>query len=262
MGQEDGFEDQIELTVANEQDAQQLISRTEGWVANAHRVVEVYCEKSQFTLKVAKSVFFITKQGEMVGKRALLDELTRFDREVILGPAIVFALALRSVWSLHGSAATYAENTIIFLAESGVGKSTLAAYLARVVGWHLVADDILPVREYQNKLIALPRFPQLKLPVDAQPGMNLPERLRLNILCELVPADADVFPEIKQLPPEQAVTVLLHHTAGTRLFDAKMLESHLAFCSRAAEIIPVYQLNYPHSKDALPKIKEMLESLC
>jgi hypothetical protein len=262
VGQGDDEEHQTGETFTEEQGVQSLMTRAEGWLANASRIVELWSDEKKYILKVDGIEFFITKNGKAIGKKRLSSGSSLFDKEVFLGPVIVFALAMRKVWSLHGSAATYNGRTIAFLAESGTGKSTLAAYLSRQADWSLVADDILPVTGDSNGLIAWPHFPQLKLPMGLQPAINSPEQLSLDILFELVLVDRDAVPDIKRLPPEKAVMVLLGHTAGARLFDGKMLESHLAFCSQAAEHVPVYQLSYPKSKDALPKIKEMLESLC
>ena len=108
----------------------------------------------------------------------------------------------------------------------------------------------------------LPRFPQLKLSREAQPGAGLPEHLPLNKTVALTPAGPDAVPELHLLPPSLAIQMLLRHTAGTRMFAPEMLGRHLSFCSLAAGQVPVYRLSYPHRKDALPRIKELLESLC
>ena len=250
-----------------------LVSRTVGFVGQQERQIEVWSTSSGFLVKVENigDFLIVFDRQTIYINDTLVKERTSHDqvllvsllvREVILGPVLVLALAFRDIWSLHGSAVAHNGRTIAFLAESGTGKSTLAAYLSRQANWNLVADDILPVTGNSNGLTAWPHFPQLKLPLDAQPCINLPEHLPLNILCELVPVDTGVSPDLKRLSPEQAVKVLLGHTAGTRLFDAKMLEAHLGFCAQASEVVPVYQLMYPHSQNALPEIKSLLESLC
>ncbi len=240
-----------------------FVSSVEGWVAGFQRGVEVYGGAGDYLLKIEDcGEYYIAHYGESIGKWNRPRELSRLDWEILLGPVIVFALALRNVWSLHASAARYDQKMIGFLGESGMGKSTLAAYLSQNMGWRLVADDILPVTGHPNGLTAHPHFPQLKLSPAAQPGADLPGHLPLDMIFELTPASSDVFPEFKQLPLEQAVRVLLSHTAGTRLFDDTLLEAHLAFCAQAVKSTPVYQLKYPHSRDALPKVKDMLESLC
>jgi len=126
----------------------------------------------------------------------------------------------------------------------------------------LLADDMLPVTLEPSGLTARPHFPQLKLPLDAQPGPNWPEQVSINKVCVLMPAKKDDAPNLQLLSSMEAAQTLIRHTAGTRLFDEKMLETHLAFCGSAVKHVSVYQLTYPHSRDALPKVMELLETLC
>lgn len=247
----------------------ELISRTEGWVGNDQRVVEVYYTSRGIILKIEDSgEFFISPHGETIGKSdcrssmAAQSDLQKLDREIILGPVIVLALALRSVWCLHASAAMYKENVIVFLGESGQGKSTLAAYLSQSAGWRLVADDILPVKMDADSVSVLPHFPQLKLPVNAQPAIGLAEQLPLKYICVLTHAAPDQKPELQKLSPAQAVQALLSHIAGTRMFDASLLAKHLEFSAQTAKQTPAYCLINPHRRDTLPLIMEFLEKLC
>lgn len=246
-----------------EADSPNLVSRTIGWVAGAQRIVEVFDTSHGLLLNIeGVGEFSIAPHGEMISKRSFSDDLTALDRNVILGPVLVLALALRNIWSLHASAAMFVENVIVFLGESGQGKSTLAAYLSKNLGWCLVADDILPVRINIDGVNILPHFPQLKLPMEAQPGPGLPEHLPLTKLCVLTPAAQDTMPELQLLPSNLAIQALLRHTAGTRMFTPELLGKHLSFCSLVASQVSMYQLSYPHRKDALPRVKELLENLC
>ncbi len=239
-----------------------FLNSTVSWVGGAQRIVEAYNMPRGILLKVeGGGEFFIPPDGETIGKsNPPKDELNQLDREIILGPVLVLALALRGAWSLHASAAVFRENVIVFLGESGWGKSTLAAYLSQIAGWRLVADDILPVDIDANTVNALPHFPQLKLPPDAQPGPGLPEKLPLAKVCLLTPTEGD--PELQMLPTNQAVQVLLSHTAGTRLFTPELLSKHLDFCAHAAGFLNVYRLAYPKRGEALPVVRKLLEGIC
>ncbi len=240
-----------------------LISRTEGWVGNAQRSVEVYDTSQGILLKVAGSRdLFIAPHGESISKQNPREEFNQLDREVILGPALVLALALREVWSLHASAAMYKENVIVFLGESGQGKSTLAAYLSQNTNWQLVADDILPINLNASGASIFPHFPQLKLPTNAQPGIDLPENLPLKYICVLTHAEPGEMPDLQKISTAQTVQSLLSHTAGTRMFNPALLAKHLEFSTQAAKQIPAYQLIHPHRRDTLPLIKEFLEKIC
>lgn len=234
-----------------------LTSRTQGWVAGELRDVEAWSASPGVQLKVSGvGDFHVTPQGiQRLGGTADRP-LTGLERETILGPALVLALAFHETWCLHASAALFDGQVTAFLGESGQGKSTLAAHLSEA-DWRLVADDILPVARDQAGVQAWPHFPQLKLKV--QPGASLAERLPLSRICVLAQADV---PEISRLSSGEALQALLRHTAGTRLFDPPLLAKHMAFCAWAAARVPVFSLAYPRRWESLPKVKELLENPC
>ncbi len=237
--------------------------RTTGWIGETTRQVETWSAPPGLLLKVSGgSDFYIGPDGETI--RRVGDDrspLSALDREILLGPALVLALALRGTWSLHASAARLHGQTTVFLGESGRGKSTLAAYLGDS-GWQRVADDILPATLEPEGVRVWPRFPQLKLPAGEQPGLTLPEQLPLDRICVLENVEVDATPGLQLLPPGQAVRLLISHTAGTRLFGPATLARHLAFCAAVAGQIPVYRLAYPHRQEALPEIATLLEGPC
>jgi len=245
-----------------------LSRRATGWVAGAQRRVETWFARSGILLKVSGgcNVYIALGGQDLIPLKAGRPKkiITGRDREILLGPALVLALALRGTWCLHASAAMIGERLTVFLGESGAGKSTLAAYLVnnKASRWALVADDILPVTVSRKGLLAWPRFPQLKLPAQQQPGTSLPESLPVSRICVLVDDVGRAKPELKSIPSLQAAQVLLNHTAGTRLFDPGLLTDHLAFCAQAAKKAPMYQLPYTRQKAALPAIKQALERPC
>lgn len=234
-------------------------------VGGEMRAVEVWSVPPGTLLKVeGGSDVYLPPGGAEIIRVEESRDVTALDREIIVGPALVLALAMRGTWCLHTSAVLHAERALLFLGESGQGKSTLAAYLSTTdnPNYRLVADDILPVTNSAAGLNLWPRFPQLKLPMDSQPGSRLPETVPAGWICVLADADSASNPDLKLLSPSQATQTLLRHTAGTRLLDPELLAKHLAFCAQAAGQIPFYELSYPHRKEALPEIKEILKNLC
>ena len=106
-------------------DPVQLISRLTGWVASAQRQVEAWLAPPGILLKVAGGRDFYIGPGV----RAILSAgpspsgagLDEMEREILLGPALVLALALRGRWCLHASALLCHNNLVLFLGESGRG---------------------------------------------------------------------------------------------------------------------------------------------
>jgi hypothetical protein len=208
------------------------------------------------------SDFYISPDGREITRPGKEDQsLEGLDLEIQQGPALVLAFSVRENWCLHASATRCKDTTIAFLGESGYGKSTLAGYLNRF-GWQRVADDILPVTLETERVLAWPHFPQLKLPEEQQPALYLPENLLLDRLCLVSPAGADEAPRLEPLSATDTVTALLSHTAGTRMFWPELLAQHLEFCARAGQVLPAYRLTYPHRRESLPLVKELLETLC
>jgi hypothetical protein len=254
-----------------------LSCRATGWVGGAQRKVESWSAPPGILLKVAGgSDFYLTPGGRDIvrsiasqedvehGDHAQPYSMTQLDREILVGPALVLALALRGTWCLHASAVILKDHLIVFLGESMEGKSTLAAFLSGSgdLEGRLVADDILPVTVDAAGVQVWSHFPQLKLPIIEQPGIGLPEQLPLDGICVLKQTDRGNKPELHRLAPGRAAQRLVRHTAGARLFDPALLAKHLVFCGQVAGQVPVHQLVYPHNRDALTEVKGLLEELC
>jgi hypothetical protein len=247
--------------------------RAIGWIGGFEREVEVRKVPAGLLVALdglswqliscAGRIDRVGPDGELLDAGEAPPPWSDDDRELVLGPGLVLALALQGTWCLHASGALLGGAAVAFLGESGVGKSTLAAHLGACAqnGWHLVADDILPVTAGEDGAWAWPRFPQRKLSPDAQPGPALPEKLPLAAICDLVPAAPDAVPAAERLPEAAAATALLRQTAGARLFDADLLEAHLAFVAELAARVPVYRLAVPRRREALPAVRETIESL-
>jgi hypothetical protein len=186
-------------------------------------------------------------------------------QEALFGPALILALALSDTWCLHASAVARHGRAVAFMGDSGRGKSTLAAFLARPAGgrWQRIADDILPITAGPAGLTASPHFPQLKLPLKARPSPDLPAQIPLAAVYLLEPVAAEDHHEsaarIEPLSRYQATVALIGHTVAARLFDKTLLARHTHFCADAA--VPVYRLTYPHRYDLLPQIAALIEEV-
>jgi len=97
---------------------------------------------------------------------------------------IIFFLALDGIFCFHASAVEYKNQAILFLGKSGNGKSTLADYLVKNSDgkFKRIADDIVPITFIDNSLIALPRFPQLKLTNKQQYPLGKPAKVNISAI--------------------------------------------------------------------------------
>jgi len=87
-------------------------------------------------------------------------------RTFLLGSALAACLQQRGVFTLHASAVGTARGAVLFLGESGAGKSILAAALVER-GLRLMADDVTGIVIREGRPVALPAFPSLRLRADA-----------------------------------------------------------------------------------------------
>lgn len=153
---------------------------------------------------------------------------------VLWGPLLLLALARHGIYCLHAAAYLWLDHASavpgarLVLADSGVGKSTLA----RVAGAHgglALLDDLSPLTlNVAGDPVVLPRFPQLKWlaaqhwPV--QRGATLPLHrlglLRRGDACALQAVDA-----------AQLLRACVRHTVAACLFEPSLLRRHLLFCT-------------------------------
>jgi len=116
------------------------------------------------------------------GRRIVIDRRRRADeagvRLYLLGSAFSGLMLQRGCLPLHGSALAVKDGCVVFLGDTGSGKSTTAALLLQR-GFPVLADDVCAVYLDRNIPMAAPAYPQLKLldPVAAALG-NDPQAMQ------------------------------------------------------------------------------------
>lgn len=183
----------------------------------------------------------------------------------LMGPGLPLALALQGHYCLHASAVADPRGTLALLGDSGAGKSTLARLLDGEQGFERIADDTLPIAAPGGRPVALPAFPQLKLPPDVQwsPPAGGAESLPLAGLIALdARRDAGdrVGVRLHPLSAREAAALVLHHTMAGRLLDAPRLRAQLAFAAALVERVPAWRLRYPRRLDVGPAVARALYS--
>ncbi|HSM13628.1 MAG TPA: hypothetical protein VLA66_06140 [Thermoanaerobaculia bacterium] len=182
--------------------------------------------------------------------------------ELAVGAPLALALALRGVHLLHASAVAGSEGVVALCGDSGAGKSTLAAAALEQPGLGLrrVADDILPVRLGADP-VALPHFPQLKLPRGRGYPQEAPPRLPLRGLVVLDRGGEEAPLALERLEPAAALAEVVRAGVATRLLDRALLARHFELCAEAASNLTVVRLRYPSGGASLPRALGALRSL-
>lgn len=155
-------------------------------------------------------------------------------REAVLGPLLLHALAHRRIFVMHASALQRVDaSAVLFTANSGVGKSTLAR-TAQSSGWRRIADDLLPIAAKNGKAWVLPHLPQPKLAAEEQYPVDAPAALPLAGFVEIRRGAASA---LKRLGPAATLERVLRSTVATRVFSNTSLRAHLQFCRQMASAV-------------------------
>ena len=177
----------------------------------------------------------------------------------ILGSALGATLFLRRELALHASAVAGPEGAIVFIGDSGWGKSTLAASLyAR--GYRMIADDIVAIRNVGGVHLIYPGLPEFKLWPDTLLSLGedhtaLPEvfpgeekRVRVvhdGVQCQPIPLKRlyvlarGAEHAISPLSPVNAALELIRHTYGVLILHAIMPAQHFLQCTALVQSVPV-----------------------
>jgi len=184
--------------------------------------------------------------------------------EVITGPALISLLADVGVYCLHAGAvrlrlAEFECNepcyaNVAFIAESGVGKSTLSRHSGP--DWCQLSDDILPI-EIADEVRLFNDFPQLKLPNSKPVNVSLSESLVLDFIIVLDEENASEF-KIERLSSAKALIMLIRHTVASRAFNHQKMIEQMAVMREVVERVPVFSVAYPRVLSELPDLRKVI----
>lgn len=206
----------------------------------------------------------------------------------LLSIVMSYWLELRGVTMLHASAAKVGPGAVAFVADSGTGKSTMAAHLT-ASGAELLADDLLACGASGTGVTVWPSFPSLRLwPHQAQhffgstDGMEVATPLETKLRLDVGPggygrfcADAqpllgiyvlkrveDAESDVEIVPigtAAEKVRSLAQHSFVRRLVSASgMSATRFGVLAGLVERVPVYHLVYRSGLDNLSAVYDAL----
>ncbi len=122
--------------------------------------------KDEFLLKVRNIGKYMVTGGNEIVIEPVSDELKEEIRLFLLGSALGAMLHQRGMLVLHGSSVCINGKGVVFVGNSGVGKSTTAAAFAKK-GYKIMSDDITCINIIDGIPYIIPGFPNIKLWDDA-----------------------------------------------------------------------------------------------
>lgn len=243
--------------------------------------------------------FFRTAHGYLLRFPALADfELSGEALEAVCIPApgteahtcehlyrnqvLPLVLSMQGKLVIHASAVEVGGGAVAFVAESGTGKSTLAAAFA-TRGHPFLSDDGLVVEARADGYSALPSHPSLRLWEDsrralvgpcAASGPGLPYTSKRQILADDALAfcgQARILKRAYFLGDGRAETVTFERMAAAKatiewirysflldLKDPTLLATHFDAVASLTVRVPCYRLDYPRQFDRLPEVREAI----
>jgi hypothetical protein len=231
--------------------------------------------------------FWVSSDGRQIRCRRF-DEAHKESFDVyLLGQALSFALVKSGFEPIHATVVAVHGKAVVFLGDSGYGKSTLAASFISA-GYPVLTDDLLMLKAGQDGVIAYPGPARIKLfPNDAGRFLgNMAMGVRMNPATEklIIPLDAsrscaiplpvrmiyslapprEVFRKqyvhIEPLTPREACIELVKNTFNYRIVDGQRLTRQLHAAARLVSRLPVRRLAIPRDLDQLPTVRQVLLS--
>lgn len=188
---------------------------------------------------------------------------------------------------LHASAVAVFSAAVVFIGESGWGKSTLSASLS-ASGFPLLTDDSLMVQQRENRLLCVPGYPGLRLWPESVAGVlgeqaagtpmtQHSEKQRFDgETASLVFADGtlpirkiylldDPEEEVQSVSiipmnPREAYLELLKHVYRLDFSDSNRIREECDLAAKVVEATAPCLLSFPREFDFLPEVRRALLS--
>ena len=206
-------------------------------------------------------------------------------RAYLLGSIFVVLCQQRGLLPLHASAIGGKSGVVAFLANSGQGKSTLAAHLAQR-GFRVLADDVCLIdATQQGSAMVIPTAPWLKLWRNSLENLGRgaegldrvfseDDKYRLPLASTSTPEPifklifleghdvSSVTTEIEEVPRVQAVPLLMNLTHHAYILEATgQQEENFLRCGRVLSQARAYRLVRPWGLMHLESTIDALENL-
>jgi hypothetical protein len=214
------------------------------------------------------------------------DELPRENTvSYVLGPVLGVVLRLRGVTCLHASAASIGDRSVVFVGQTGTGKSTTAAAFAKQ-GYGVISDDIVALVERDGVFQVMPAYPHLCLwPESVQILYDSPEALPrlmphvdkrrmslgeggtrfenrclpLGAIYVLGERRPDPAPYLEVIRPHSALLALVADTYANKILDREMRAREFAVLGRLVTTIPIRRV---YANADASRLKELCKVIC
>lgn len=226
---------------------------------------------------VRETGVFLIDNGHKIVFIPASEALEKVARFYIVGTVMAILLYQRQFLVLHGSVINFDGEAVIFLGNSGDGKSSTAASL-HAAGYNLVNDDVAPITLEDGRAILQPGFPQIKMsqatanalgydfdslplihPLEEKRGYR-PQHNFLRsplIVKRIYVLEYGVDFASTPIAASTAVMELSRHSRPTTLYH-KGDALHFFQCANLVKQQTIYRLTRPKNLDLLPQVADFV----
>lgn len=202
-----------------------------------------------------------------------------FIRINILSIALPLLLIKRGLLMLHANVVNMNGNAVAFIGPTGIGKSTISAFL-QVNGYDLLSDDVSCFKVSENDypivfsgFTAIKLWPEIIKSLGKNPELMPKIHSKLNkrfydtgkVYNDRMPLKSIYFLKnekdtfISEISPQSAVLKLINNTLFAKIFDDAQMYENLKQCTNIVKNVPVKQLNIKHSLDDIQRLVKVIE---
>ncbi len=235
---------------------------------------------NEFLFKSRNSGKFLIRNNNQIIFEKYKDSTYDDIRVLLLSIVLGIVLHKKDKFPLHASAVEYNGKAVLFAGPCGIGKSTLAAgFMKR--GCKLISDDITVIENVDNKFLAIPSFPQIKLWIDSLKALGYDSlhfskvrpkvEKRKMVLDEMVSdrielsriyflSTNNMFKYgIKNLNVSEKISFMESNTYRVKhLMQIGNNVKHFQTCCSLAENVPIKKIDRPRGVFELDKLIDMV----
>jgi len=226
--------------------------------------------------------FEVSRDGRTVQGWPAPDVSPHTAQHIYLNQVLPLALSRQGKLVFHGSAVEMDHVAVAFMAESGRGKSTLAASFA-TSGSRFLTDDGLMVELIKGEYHVLPSHPSIRLWADSEQaliaaGVAKAPPVIYTTKSRFLAGDDIVFcdqprrlqrvyflgdgsssaPRFQALSPSDALIELVKHSFLLDIEERELLAGHFDELSRLASQPIYYRLDYPRRFQDLAAVRQAI----
>jgi len=236
--------------------------------------------QNQVLLKIPDAGKYLIENGKKITIEAENDSSLDVIKLFLLGSALGAIQHQRNRLTLHASALTKGEHTILLCGHSGAGKSTTANTLIQQ-GFKLLSDDLAVIDFINGDAVVTPAYPQSKLWQDAAEKLGFEykdlhrvrdelDKYRIPVkehfcysskkithIINLHLSETEIVKN-KALTVFEQLSVLKMHSYRKKYFTLKQAQYNFQACAALVDLVSVVQLVRPELKNSLKQVTKLI----